>query len=53
MPNIAEGIGALAHVKENGDGIKYVHSFFTTKNINRSHPVLYVEINGKRVKVKR
>lgn len=53
MPNIEEGFGALAHVKENSDGIKYVNSFFTTKNINRSHPVLYVGINGKRVKVKR
>ena len=52
IPIIEEWQGACAHVNENESGISRVNCFYTTKNIKRSHPVLYVVINGKRVKVK-
>ena len=51
MPNIEDWQGTAVHVEENDKGITLVNCFYTNKNIRKSHPVLYVEINGKRKKV--
>lgn len=42
--------GVVAHIAENDKGITKVRTFFTKRNINISHMVMYVTINGKETK---